>query len=230
MSLESLSRILWSGLLCAGMIALTPTAKADAWDKKTVVTFNEAIEIPGMVLPAGTYVMRLVDSQSDRDIVQFLNQNQTHVYNTVLAIPDYREEPTSHAVITFEERAAGSPRAISSWFYPGDLWGDQFVYPKVHTVAMTTAALTPPPAPPVAPAPQPQAQAAPAPAPAPTAAPQPVQEAKAAPAPPVPSAPAPAPQSAPAKELPKTGSEMPLVGLLGSLAVMTGVVLNRRAA
>lgn len=226
MSLESFSRFLWSGLLVAGLVASTATAKADAWDKKTVVTFNEAVEIPGMVLPAGTYVMRLVDSQSDRDIVQFLNKNQTHVYNTVLAIPDYREEPTGRTVITFEERAAGSPRAIRSWFYPGDLYGDEFIYPKIHPVAMTTAAVTPPA--PVTPAPKPQPQAQAAPAPVPTPAPQPVHVAKAAPAPPAP-APAPAPQSAPAKELPKTGSELPLIGLLGSLAVITGAVLNRRS-
>ena len=225
MSMETFSRILWSGLLCSALIALTPTAKADEWDKKTVITFNEPVEIPGMVLPAGTYVMRLLDSQSDRDIVEFFNKDQTRLYDTVLAIPDYRIDPTSHTVITFQERSAGSPQAIKAWFYPGDLYGEEFIYPKVHPVAMTAQTTAPPPAPAApAPAPQPQANAEPAPAPQPVQAP--VEMAKAAPAPP---APAPQPPAQP-QELPKTGSDVPLIGLLGSLAVIAGALLNRRAS
>jgi len=223
MKIEYCCRIFSAGLLCAGLIALTPTAKADAWDKKTIVTFHQPVEIPGMVLPPGTYVMRLMDSQSDRDIVQFLNKNENHVYNTVLAIPDYRVEPTAHTVITFEERAAGAPHAIRTWFYPGDLWGDEFVYAKAHPVVMAAQAVAPPaPAPPAV---QPVAKVEPAPAPQPVQTPQPVEIAQASP-PPAPAAPAPQTPT----ELPKTGSDLPLIALLGTLAVITGAVLNRRAS
>jgi len=228
MKMDYFCRLFSAGLLCTGFIALAPSAKADDWDKRTVVTFRDPVEIPGKVLPAGTYVIRLVDSQSDRDIVQFLDKTETRVYNTVLAIPDYREEPASHTVITFEERSAGSPQAIKTWFYPGDLWGDEFVYPKVHPVAM--AAQTPAPPRPVAPAPAPQPVAKAQPAPAP----QPVEVAKAAPPPrapaPPPAAAPPPPAPAPPKELPKTGSDLPLIGLLGSLSLIAGLILNRCAS
>jgi LPXTG-motif cell wall-anchored protein len=120
---------LWGGLTM-------PRAKADEWNKKTVFTFNEPVEIPGQVLSAGTYVFKLLDSQSDRHVVQIFNKNETHLFATILAIPDYRLQPTGKTILTFEERVAGSPQAIKAWFYPGDAYGDEFVYPKVKAVEL----------------------------------------------------------------------------------------------
>jgi hypothetical protein len=128
-------------LLLAG--SMSPRAQADEWNKKTIFTFSGPVEIPGfhgpMVLPAGTYVFKLLDSQSDRNIVQIFNKNQTHLYATILAIPDYRMKPTGSTVIKFEERAEGSPQAIKAWFYPGDLYGQEFVYPKSRAVELAKA-------------------------------------------------------------------------------------------
>src|ERR1700682_3265052 len=110
----------------------TSTASAQTWNKKTVVTFSAPVEIPGVgaqVLPAGTYVFKLLDSQSDRHIVQIFNKNQTHVFATILAIPNYRLKATDKTVMTFAERRAGDPQAIRAWFYPGDNFGQEFVYP-----------------------------------------------------------------------------------------------------
>jgi hypothetical protein len=117
----------------------TSTASAQTWNKKTMVTFSAPVEIPGVgaqVLPAGTYVFKLLDSQSDRNIVQIFNKNQTHVFATILAIPNYRLKATDKTVMTFSERAAGDPQAIRAWFYPGDNYGQEFVYPKSKAVAL----------------------------------------------------------------------------------------------
>src|SRR3989442_1633256 len=88
-------------------------AKADEWDKKTLVTFDQPVEIPGMVLPAGTYVFRRASS-TDPNVIQISGKDEKHVYATLLTIPDYRMNPADKTVMTFEERANGSPRAIKS--------------------------------------------------------------------------------------------------------------------
>lgn len=111
-------------------LVLTPRMNADEWNKRTTVTFNEPVEIPGQVLSAGTYVFKLMDSQSDRNIVQIFNKDENHIYATILAIPDYHLKPADKTVITFEERAANAPQAVKAWFYPGDNYGQDFVYPK----------------------------------------------------------------------------------------------------
>jgi hypothetical protein len=123
-------------LLC---IMFSGTASAQTWNKRTSVTFSGPVEIPGVgaqVLPAGTYVFRLLDSQSDRHIVQIFNKDESHLYATILAIPNYRLQATDKTVMTFAERIAGEPQAIRAWFYPGDNSGQEFVYPKKRAVEL----------------------------------------------------------------------------------------------
>lgn len=120
-------------ILCAS------SASAQSSDRKTTVTFNTPVEIPGVtaqVLPAGIYVFKLMDSLSDRNIVQVFNQDESHVYATILAVPNYRLRATDKTVMTFAERAEGEPQAIRAWFYPGDNWGQEFVYPKSKALAL----------------------------------------------------------------------------------------------
>lgn len=138
--LELAAAVLCSVLL-VGM--LSPGAQADQWNQKTIFTFSAPFEIPGfhgpMVLPAGTYVFKLLDSISDRNIVQIFNKDQTHLYATILAIPDYRMKPTGTTVVQFAERVSGSPEALRAWFYPGDNYGQQFVYPKSRAAELAKA-------------------------------------------------------------------------------------------
>jgi len=122
--------------------AFSPTAKADDIDKMTTVTFSAPVEIPpvyitGMrVLPAGTYVFKLVRSYSDRHIVQIFNKDQTKIYATILSVANYRLHPTDKTVITFNEGIRGKPEPIRAWFYPGANWGEEFVYPKAKAVEL----------------------------------------------------------------------------------------------
>jgi hypothetical protein len=128
---------------------VSPRAKADDWNRKTEVTFSGPVEIPGVhltgwsVLPAGTYVFRILDSQSDRHIVQIFNKEETTIYATILAIPNYRLQATDKTVITFRERPAGEPEALRAWFYPGRNWGEEFVYPKAKAIALAKETETP---------------------------------------------------------------------------------------
>jgi hypothetical protein len=138
-------------VLCMAILgaAFSPIAKADDHDKKTTVTFSAPVEIPpvyitGMrVLPAGTYVFKLVESSSDRHIVQIFNADQSKIYATILAIPNYRLRPTNKTVITFNEGISGSPEPIRAWFYPGANWGEEFVYPKAKAVELAQVAKVP---------------------------------------------------------------------------------------
>jgi hypothetical protein len=117
-------------------VGLTPKAAADERDKKTIVTFSAPVEVPGKALPAGTYVFKLLDSTSNRNIVQIFDKDEKQLLATILAIPDYRLKPTDKPVIKFEERASNAPEAIKAFFYPGDDYGLQFVYPHDKAVQL----------------------------------------------------------------------------------------------
>jgi hypothetical protein len=131
-----------AAMLCIAMLSfvLTPKAAADLGDQKTIVTFSAPVEIPGKVLPAGTYVFKRLDAAGNRNIVQIFDKDEMHLIATLLALPDYRLKTPEKPIINFEERAANSPEAIKAWFYPGDNYGVQFVYP--HTRATEIAKRT----------------------------------------------------------------------------------------
>ncbi len=212
-------------VFCLSLVALAalPSAKADDWNKKTTVTFSAPVEVPGVgaqILPAGTYVFKLLDSPSDRHIVQIFNQAEDHVYTTILAIPDYRMRATGKTVMTFKERAEGQPEALRSWFYPGREWGDEFVYPKSRAVELSKIVNEPVLATPVElPAPVETLATAPIIAVKPTG--EEVAVAEVVQAPPAETAaaePAVA-ATAPAEALPQTASHVPLVGLIGLLSM-----------
>jgi len=87
-------------LFCA---TLAPGARADQWDKKTIVTFGDAVEIPGQVLSAGTYVFKLADTLADRHIVQIWNADETQIFQTIRTIPNTRFEPPDKTIFEFDE-------------------------------------------------------------------------------------------------------------------------------
>jgi len=194
-------------------VALSSSARADEWNKKTVMTVNEPIQVPNKVLPAGTYVIKLLSSPSDRHIVQIFNADETQLQTTILAIPNYRIQPTGKTVFSFWETPPGQPKALRAWFYPGDNFGQEFAYPKSAAVQIAAVShQTVPTTEASQPAELPQAEVT-------QTQPEPQQEAQNIP-PPAPQeiaqAPAPEPTPAPApQELPKTGSPYPLIGLAG---------------
>jgi len=119
------------GLGLALCIALVSSGfNADAWNKKTILTVNETIIIPGALLTPGRYVFKLLDSQSDRHIVQVFNEDETYVIATIMAIPNERSRPRGRSEFSFWETPVGTPPALRSWFYPGDNQGQEFAYPK----------------------------------------------------------------------------------------------------
>ena len=121
---------------------VVPSAQADTWNKKTVITFDQPVETPGVhiqgwaVLPAGTYVFRLLESPSDRHIVQIFNEDGSQIITTILAINNYRLQPAGETIMKFGERPGDSPEALRAWFYPGDNFGQEFVYPKVRAIQL----------------------------------------------------------------------------------------------
>lgn len=215
------------------LTAATATAQSSPSDRTTFVTFSGPVSVPGMTLPAGTYTFRIMDSMTDRHIVQIFDRDQMKLFTTLLAVPAERNEPSGDSVITFKEAPVNMPPAVHYWYYAGEKAGNELVYPKKQAVLIAKASgesvmsvdsdsasvdgyksgkmarvtstdtvedtVTVPP--PVAAAPE--ATPAPVTTPAPTSV-------------------------STSHELPKTASTLPLVGLIGLLA-LAGAVAFRAA-
>jgi hypothetical protein len=218
---KTLSIIFCALVACAFFL---PSASADEWNKRTTVTFSAPVEVPGVgehLLPAGTYLFKLMDSPSNRNIVQIFSEDGNHLYTTILAISNYRLHVTGKTVMTFRERAEGQPEALRAWFYPGASWGQEFVYHKSRAVELARIVQEPVLATPIdLSAPADTLKTAPVEAVAPTG--ETVDVGKVVETPPVAAAPAPVEPAAEAATLPQTASWTPLLGLIGLLSLGTG--------
>lgn len=230
MNTTKMKVILFAGV--AFLAGMAPRALADEWNQKTTFTFSGPVEIPGQVLPAGTYVFKLADSSSNRNIVQVYSKNEKHLYGTFLAVPDARLKPSGKPIITFDETPAGSPEAVRAWFYPGDNYGHQFVYPKPKAMTLAKANNTPVPSMPAelsvnttTPAATVNESHVVAMKQAPLKAQMPTEEeleigevfiAQASPS----------DQSQRPAQLPQTGSSLPLIGLIGLLSLAAALALR----
>lgn len=227
--IKALATMLCLAVLC---LLVVPAATADDWNNKTVITFSGPVEVPGsgaQILPAGTYVFKLVDNQSNRHIVQIFDKDESHVFTTILAISNLRLKTTNKTVITFAERPAGQPEALKAWFFPGQEYGAEFVYAKSRALELAKENNEPVPSTQVeSDAPMESLKTAPVVDLAPTG--EPVEPAPVAAAEPAATEPvtmaAAEPAAAPAAELPKTASSLPLIALIGLLTLSAGLALS----
>jgi hypothetical protein len=117
-------------LFVFAFLALLPAAHADQANQETKVTFSQPVQIPGRVLPAGTYVFVLPEEINDHFEVRIFNADRTMLVATLLTINAERSKPTDNTVFGFAERGSAQPEAIVTWFYPGETTGHEFLYPK----------------------------------------------------------------------------------------------------
>jgi len=126
-----MKRVMSSLMFLSAMLLVfmtAPLVHADQWDEQTKVQFSQAMEVPGVVLPAGTYWFVLVNSDSGRDIVRIFSSDWSKLYATLQTVPTERAHPASDTSFTFAERPSAQPEAILTWFYPGTTTGHQFRY------------------------------------------------------------------------------------------------------
>jgi hypothetical protein len=128
-------------LFLLAVLIVLPVAHADQGNQETRVTFSQPVQIPGRVLPAGTYVFVLPDEANDHFQVRIFNADRSMLVATLFTISAKRSKPTDNTVFGFAERGSAQPEAIVTWFYPGETTGHEFLYPKQVEKELASAKL-----------------------------------------------------------------------------------------
>lgn len=121
------------GVLLALLLALAitlPVVKASETDQATQLIFSQPIEIPGQVLPAGTYWFQCLGAGSGREVIRVFNADHTYLYATLMTVPRQRMTATSDTVVTFATKESDQSTVLKAWFFPGQLVGHEFMYPN----------------------------------------------------------------------------------------------------
>jgi hypothetical protein len=124
----------------ASVLFLEVAARADEADQSAKITFSQPIEIPGQILPAGTYLFKLADP-NDLDVVRIFNSQGTRLYATLQTATAERAKPTGDLVVVLADQPAGRPETLLKWFYPGDTSGHELVYSKQEEQQLAQAPL-----------------------------------------------------------------------------------------
>ena len=135
----SAARKFSTAVLLLGFSTILPGVRADESNQATKVTFSQAVQIPGRVLPAGTYWFILPQNAIDHNLVRIYNSDRTVFYGTVITIDAERLQATDKSAFTFTEHNSTQPQALVSWFYPGETIGHQFLYPKQVSTELAKA-------------------------------------------------------------------------------------------
>jgi hypothetical protein len=124
-------------------VAFQPSAMGREWDKKMTITIDAPVEAPGVgemkVVDPGTYVFKVMNDSTERNVVQIWNADETQLVTTILAIPDYLPQPADSPIVKFGENVSGAPQAIREVVYPGDAYGWEFVYTRARAVKIARA-------------------------------------------------------------------------------------------
>jgi hypothetical protein len=131
------TRSMIAGFIIAFVLILELAAHADENNQLTSISFSEAVQVPGRILPAGTYQFVLANNEANRDIVWIFNADRTQLFATVQTVPTERTRETNGTSITLAQRPSGQPDALVSWFYPGTLTGHEFLYSKQEEKELT---------------------------------------------------------------------------------------------
>lgn len=124
------------------MLCLVAAVGAIAWadvgpEKKSTLTVVDRVEVPGIVLEPGTYVIKQVDVQNNRNIVQVTDVDETKVYTTMIATPHESATDAKGSTFVYYKSPPGTPRVLRTWFAPNDKFGQDFLYPSERAAQLS---------------------------------------------------------------------------------------------
>jgi len=134
----SIARAAAIGVLA--IMSFPAASMADDYDKKTIITISEPLEVPGIVLQPGKYVFKLLNSSSNRHIVEVMNERMDHLYALTFTAAARKVQPKGRTVLTFYEGKGDQPHAIRQWYWPGELDGQEFLYPRKQAARISAVA------------------------------------------------------------------------------------------
>jgi hypothetical protein len=133
----NLRKTLWILGLMLTFTIMPPVVQADEWNQATRFTFSQPVQVPGHILPAGTYFFQLVGD--NHHLVQIFNEDRTTVA-ILYSVPRVRYGRRAEAAITLANRGGTQPQAIVAWFFVGETEGHEFLYSRQEEQALAHAA------------------------------------------------------------------------------------------
>jgi hypothetical protein len=117
------------GVVLLGVLGTSAVGAIANTRRTTYFTFSRSVHLPGVVLPAGTYIFEVANHESDGDIVRVLSRDRSKVHLMQFTRFVYRPmSGTLKATISLGESAAGTPPPVNAWYPQEETRGREFIY------------------------------------------------------------------------------------------------------
>jgi hypothetical protein len=100
-------------------------ARADEFDEAMKLTFREPVQVPGQVLPAGSYWFVRVGHGAETNVLTVYNVDRTKTITTLNTGTMETVEPTGYVTIKMADRSP-KPPSLLGVVYPGRTEGHAF--------------------------------------------------------------------------------------------------------
>jgi hypothetical protein len=118
------------GIVCLATSMAAAVTRADDSVKQATVTIQSSEQVPGSVLPAGTYVFKQTGMQSGWAIVQIYSKDGSALVTTILAYPNAQVLSNGQNFVVYPVTGSGSVPAMEGIVFAGDSTVQQFAYPE----------------------------------------------------------------------------------------------------
>ena len=119
-------------IVCVAAVAavLTATSSQAGMPMTRVnhLTFSQAVALPGVTLPAGTYTFESGPGGTNPNVVRVVSVNRPKLLFLGFTIPISRPAEAQDRVLSFGEAQAGEPTPIVAWYPVGSDRGHEFLY------------------------------------------------------------------------------------------------------
>ena len=117
------------GVVLLGVLATSAASATFDTRRATYFTFSRSVQLPGVTLPAGTYVFEVANAGSLSNVVLVRSRDRSKVYAFKMTHMVYRPSSRNlEAAITFGETSAGNPPPVKAWYPQSETTGREFIY------------------------------------------------------------------------------------------------------
>jgi hypothetical protein len=201
------------------LVAAPAPAFAQSDRENSTFTVTEPIDVGSFTLQPGTYLIKVVTLESNRNMIQVTNEDQTKVFASVLATPHHLtvDEAAPASRYIYYAAGPGQRKALRTWYARDTTNGQDIIYPKQRAIEIAAVTKAP-----VIAVPDEVKEAEYKSAPLLVVTPDQVKPYEAPP-------PVVVAEARPARNLPATASDVPLFALLGAVSLGAGLGLRALA-
>ena len=117
------------GVVLLGVLATAATGAFADNRRTTYFTFNRSVQMPGVVLPAGSYIFEVANPDGQADVVRVLSRDRKHVHLMKFTRFVYRPlKGNLDSTLSLGESAVGQPPTVKAWYPQSETRGREFIY------------------------------------------------------------------------------------------------------